>query len=63
MAAGSVLVADLCVGVGLRGMAAVKVFTERDPLSGSVYYALVALMAVAPWILARPSATGMHERA
>lgn len=45
-----VLAADLAVGVGLRGMSVVEVFTARDPVSGSVYYALVALTAVAPWL-------------
>jgi anti-sigma factor RsiW len=52
-AAGLVLAADLAVGVGLRGMTVAQVFTERDPVSGAVYYALVALTAVAPWVLGR----------
>lgn len=56
VAAGLVLVSDLLVGVGLRGMSVVEVFTTRDPVSGSVYYALVALTAVAPWLLCRPPA-------
>jgi hypothetical protein len=52
-AAGLVLAADLAVGVGLRGMTVAQVFTERDPVSGAVYYALVALTAVAPWLVGR----------
>lgn len=51
LAAGLVLAADVGVGVGLRGMSVTEVFTQRDPVSGSMYYALVALTAVAPWLL------------
>lgn len=49
VAAGLVLVADLAVGVCLRGMSVIEVFTGRDPVAGSIYYGLVALTAVAPW--------------
>jgi hypothetical protein len=55
MAASLVLLADVAVGTGLRGLSLIEVFTARDPASGSVYHALVALMALAPWILGRPS--------
>jgi len=58
MAAGLVLVADLGVGVGLRGMTIAEVFAGRDPVSGTVYYLLVALMALAPWALARKAEPG-----
>lgn len=58
MAAGLVLLADLGVGVGLRGMTVAEVFGDRDPVSGTVYYALVALMALAPWALARKGGAG-----
>jgi hypothetical protein len=57
LAAGLVLLADLGVGVGLRGMTMAEVFGGRDPVSGAVYYALVALMALAPWALARKGGT------
>jgi hypothetical protein len=53
-AAGLVLAFDVAVGVGLRGMSAAQVFTERDPVSGTVYYVLVALTAIAPAVLGRP---------
>jgi hypothetical protein len=53
-AAGLVLAFDVAVGVGLRGMSVAQVFTERDPVSGTVYYALVALTAIAPAVLGRP---------
>ncbi|MGE3598358.1 MAG: hypothetical protein AB7N70_22670 [Dehalococcoidia bacterium] len=51
LTAGLVLVADVAVGVGLRGQTVVEVFTARDPVSGSVYYSLVAFTAVAPLFL------------
>ena len=53
LAAGIVLIADVLVGVGLRGMTILAVFTARDLVSGSVYYALVAVTAIAPWMLGR----------
>jgi len=53
LAAALVLVADVAVGVGLRGMTFAEVFTDRDPISGSVYYALVVLFALLPWLFAR----------
>ncbi len=55
MAAAFVLLADLGVGVGLRGMSVDEVFAGRDPVSGTVYYGLVALMALAPWAFAGKS--------
>lgn len=62
VAAGIVLLADLAVGVGLRGMSVLEVFTGRDPVSGSVYYALVALTAVVPWVFGPPGGSGAHQR-
>lgn len=50
IAAGLVLVADIGVGVGLRGMSVLEVFTVRDSVSGAVYYLLIALFAVMPWV-------------
>lgn len=46
--AAAVLVADLAVGLGLRGMSAAQIFMDRDPVAGTVYYLLIALMALAP---------------
>jgi MFS family permease len=60
LAAGLVLAADVGVGVGLRDMSVTEVFTVRDPVSGSVYYALVALTAVAPWLLGLAPAHCTH---
>ena len=56
--AGLILGADLAVGVGLRGMSAVEVFAGRDPVSGTVYYALVALTAAMPWAFGRGCVRG-----
>jgi hypothetical protein len=48
-AAGLVLAADTLVGVGLRDMTLADVFLRRNPVAGTVYHALVALTAIAPW--------------
>lgn len=61
LAASLVLAADVGVGVGLRDMSVTEIFTQRDPVSGSVYYTLVALTAVAPWLLGRAPAPRIHE--
>jgi hypothetical protein len=52
-AMGLVLLADLGVGVWLRGMSATEVFLNRDPVSGFAYYAALLLFAVTPAILTR----------
>lgn len=52
-AMGFVLLADLAVGVWLRGMSVVEVFLNRDPVSGTAYYAALLLFAVMPAVLAR----------
>lgn len=53
IAMGFVLVADLAVGMGLRGMSARDVFLNRDPVSGAAYYVALLLFAVMPAILVR----------
>ncbi len=53
IAMGLVLLADLGVGMWLRGMSATEVFLHRDPVSGAAYYAALLLFAVMPAILAR----------
>jgi hypothetical protein len=52
--AGLVLTADVVVGVGLRGMSVVEVFTDRDVVTGPVYYGLIAVTAATPWWFAQP---------
>jgi hypothetical protein len=53
LAALLVLIADLAVGVGLRGLSPYAVLFDRDPLAGSVYYLLIAVFAVMPYVLGR----------
>jgi len=53
MAMSFVLLADLTVGIWLRGMSPVEVFLNRDPVSGTAYYAALLLFAVMPTILTR----------
>ena len=47
------LAAEIAVGVGLRGMSFAEVFTDRDPVSGPVYFGLLGLFAVMPWVCGR----------
>lgn len=53
LAMGFVLIADLIVGMWLRGMSAAEVFLNRDPVSGAAYYVSLLLFAVMPTVLAR----------
>ncbi|MBM4254966.1 MAG: hypothetical protein FJ147_03615 [Deltaproteobacteria bacterium] len=53
LAMGLVLVADVFVGVGLRGMALTEVMFNRDPVSGTVYYVLLVVFALMPYCVAR----------
>jgi hypothetical protein len=50
---GFVLLADLVVGIWLRGMSATEVFLNRDPVSGTAYYVSLLLFAAMPAIMAR----------
>lgn len=52
LAMGFVLIADLIVGMWLRGMSAAEVFLNRDPVSGAAYYVSLLLFAVMPTVLA-----------
>lgn len=47
------LIADFGVGVFLRGMQPLEVITSRDAISGTVYYGMLLLFALMPWILGR----------
>jgi hypothetical protein len=46
-----ILAAEFLVAVGLRGMTPLQVLTERDAVSGSVYFGLLGLFAIMPWLL------------
>jgi hypothetical protein len=47
------LVAELAVGVGVRGLTPLEVVVNRDPVSGTVYYVSLAVFAAAPWLWSR----------
>jgi len=53
MAMGFVLLADLAVGILLRGLSAAEVFLNRDPVSGTAYCVALLLFAVMPAIIIR----------
>jgi hypothetical protein len=53
IAMGLVLLADLAVGIWLRGMSVTDVFLDRDPVSGATYYAALLLFALMPAIINR----------
>ena len=53
LATGLVLIADLVVGIALRGMTPRDVLFARDPVSGAAYYLSLLLFAVMPWLIAR----------
>jgi hypothetical protein len=53
IALGMVLIADLAVGMWLRGLSATEVFLDRDPVSGAAYYASLLLFAAMPAIMTR----------
>lgn len=45
------LSAEIILGVSLQGLSVIEVFTKHDPISGSVYYALLGVFAAMPWLL------------
>ncbi|MDF0675967.1 MAG: hypothetical protein P0120_16790 [Nitrospira sp.] len=51
IALGMVLMADLAVGIWLRGLSTTEVFLDRDPVSGAVYYAALLFFALMPTII------------
>ncbi len=53
IAMGFVLLADLAVGMWLRGLSVMEVFLNRDPVSGAAYYAALLFFAIMPTIVTR----------
>jgi len=45
--------AEIALGVGLQGASISEVLLNHDPVSGTVYYAMLILFALMPWLLAR----------
>jgi hypothetical protein len=44
------LAAEILMGVGFQGLSLGEVFTKHDPVSGSIYYALLGVFAAMPWL-------------
>jgi hypothetical protein len=59
-AVGLLLAAEFTLGAVLGGQTPAQVVAGRDPVSGSVYAALVVVMALLPWLLARPPRDATH---
>jgi hypothetical protein len=53
IALGFLVAAEITLGYLLWGLSITEVITCRDPVSGSVYYALLGVFAVMPLLLAR----------
>jgi hypothetical protein len=51
------LLAEVTVGVGLRGMVVSEIITNRDPVSGTVYFLSIALYGLMPALIARHAYT------
>jgi hypothetical protein len=52
------LAAEISMGVALQGRSLVEVFTKHDPVSGTVYYAMLGVFAGMPWLCWR---SGKHD--
>ena len=53
LALGLMLVAEFTIVLGLRGLTFRGYLASRDPLSGTVYFALLAIFALMPLLVAR----------
>lgn len=53
IAVGLLLAVEIILGYLLWGLSITELITSRDPVSGSVYYALLGLFTVMPLLLAR----------
>jgi hypothetical protein len=47
------LVTEVVMGVALLDLSLIEIFTKHDPVSGTVYYALLGVFAGMPWLLWR----------
>lgn len=50
------LLAEVGVGVGLRGLSPLESLVNPDPISGTIYYILLGVFAIMPWLLSRHQA-------
>lgn len=53
LALGFLLVAEFTLVVWLRGLSISQYVASRDPVSGTVYYAMLAMFAIMPLVVAR----------
>lgn len=53
VALGLVLTAELTLVLGLRGLSIREYLATRDPVSGTAYYLMLVLFAIAPTLVAR----------
>lgn len=44
------LAAEITMGIAVQGLSLFDVFTMHDPVSGSIYYALLGVFAAMPWL-------------
>lgn len=44
------LAAEIIMGIAVQGLSLIEVFTKHDPVSGSIYYALLGVFAAMPWL-------------
>ena len=44
------LAAEIIMGIAVQGLTLLEVFTKHDPVSGSIYYALLGVFAAMPWL-------------
>ncbi len=58
LALGLMLAAELALMLPLRGLSISEYFATLDPVSGTVYYALLGVFALMPLLVARKSASG-----
>lgn len=53
LACALLLTAEVTLGIGLSGRTPLAVLFDRDPVSGSAYYAALAVFTLLPWWLSR----------
>jgi hypothetical protein len=51
------LAAEIGLGLLLRGGSVRAILLDKDPVSGTVYYALLVVYALMPWLLGRRGVT------
>jgi hypothetical protein len=56
------LIAEVALGLAARGGSVRDVLFDRDPVSGTAYYASLCLFALMPWLRARGRRTGVADR-